>query len=622
MSYAESQYVIDELTTKINSTGWRLQPPTNVTVTNFDEAVKITWTDPEDVTVSGAIAAVWKGTVVVRKVGSAPTSQTDGEVVYNSTTRNAHQTIPYVDSGLTNGTTYYYGIFPYTDLMQYNTTYVTSFTPTAIQVIAPVITNVKAEDQSVTITFTSETPDSLLKIVYKQGSAPTSETDGTIITDISESPVLITPLTNDQTYYFVAYAYTNKRVSPPSEVVSAMPRAYIAYAMHINGRESNPDNMITYPSGYDNSNFTNPASVNLSTGVFNWGDWENAFFIPRSCMLNYDGTVAYYLNENDETKKEDGTASDVTNMSFAGNAMMEWGQNGYILYWKIVPDADGMGETFIIATAQLDDDMKPWNHINCKGQVADHFYTPKYFGSSDGTRMRSMSGGANYVNNTAQSELNLAKANNQTADELWNTEVYADWQLISHLLMMMSKSTNTQAKYGYGRCSSSNSSAIGQGTMNKKGMFWGSSDQTSGVKVFGMENWWGNLWRRIAGYINANGTIKVKMAYGRQDGSTTDKYNMDGTGYVSMGAVAGSSGGYISAMTYNQLGAVPKTISGSDSTYFTDGCYFNNSQNNYAFVGGGWGDGLLVGAFYSFLNAAASSASSNRGAALSCKPLK
>ena len=48
---------------------------------------------------------------------------------------------------------------------------------------------------------------------------------------------------------------------------------------------------------------------------------------------------------------------------------------------------------------------------------------------------------------------------------------------------------------------------------------------------------------------------------------------------------------------------------------------FHNSQVNYAFVGGHWGDGLLVGPFYADLSTAASYSNSRFGAALSCKPL-
>ena len=38
-------------------------------------------------------------------------------------------------------------------------------------------------------------------------------------------------------------------------------------------------------------------------------------------MCGWDGEIKYYLNPDDYTKKADGTASDVSNANFAGNAM-------------------------------------------------------------------------------------------------------------------------------------------------------------------------------------------------------------------------------------------------------------------------------------------------------------
>ena len=84
---------------------------------------------------------------------------------------------------------------------------------------------------------------------------------------------------------------------------------------------------------------------------------------------------------------------------------------------------------------------------------------------------------------------------------------------------------------------------------------------------------------------------------------------------------AGSSGGYISSMKTEAFGRLPVNASGSSSTYEADGMWYNNSQVNYAFVGGSWHDGLLVGPFYAGLDYAASFSDSHRGAALSCKPL-
>lgn len=624
-AYPEAQYVIDELTDKINGTGWKLSVPTNVAVVNFDEAAKITWTDPDDVVINGGIAAAWAGTKIIRKEGSAPTSPTDGVEVVNETTRNQYQSTPVVDTGLTNGVTYYYGIFPYTDLGVYNLQSVTSFIPAEIIPDAPVINSIQGSDHTATIAFTSASAEASVKFVFKIGSAPSSPSDGTTFSPFTTSPAVITGLTNDTHYYVAAYAYTALRTSEKSNVVEVTPREYVQFAFHYSENDSSPAS-VTYPAGYDNSDYTDTFYVDLSTGVPHYGDWDktddkNKWLFPKPCMLKYDGTVDYYLDENDETKKEDGTASDVANSSYAGNAMIEWGQDGRKLYWKIVPDSDGKGFTFVIASAQVDNDMQPWNHYNCKGEIAEHFYTPIYFGSSDGTRLRSISGGTNYVNNAATAELTLAKANNLTSDEIWNTEVYCDFLLTAMLCILISKSTNSQAKFGYGRCSSSNQSAIGQGTMNGKGMFFGKSDQTSGVKVFGMENPWGNLWRRIAGLINANGTVKLKLTYGKQDGSTVEGYNTTGSGYISHGTMTGTSGGYTSHMNITNRGITPETISGSDSTYYCDGAWFNNGQVDYAIVGGPWNHGLLVGCLCVSLYSAVSIAGTPIGAALSCKPL-
>lgn len=49
--------------------------------------------------------------------------------------------------------------------------------------------------------------------------------------------------------------------------------------------------------------------------------------------------------------------------------------------------------------------------------------------------------------------------------------------------------------------------------------------------------------------------------------------------------------------------------------------WYNNSQVNYAFVGGDWAIDLMVGPFYAYLNHTASRSYSAAGAALSCKPL-
>ena len=115
----------------------------------------------------------------------------------------------------------------------------------------------------------------------------------------------------------------------------------------------------------------------------------------------------------------------------------------------------------------------------------------------------------------------------------------------------------------------------------------------------------------------------IKLTYGQSDGSTVDGYNTDGSGYISIGCTpSGTTSGYISKMTITENGLIPTTASGSATTYYTDGLWFNNSQVDYAVVGGSSATGFLVGSLCSHLNSLVSATSWAFGAAVSCKPLK
>ena len=77
-------------------------------------SVSLTWSDPDDVEISGVVLAQWEGTKVVRKIGSAPANSTDGTVIADSKTKNAHSSTPLVDNTVEYGNIYYYRFFPYT----------------------------------------------------------------------------------------------------------------------------------------------------------------------------------------------------------------------------------------------------------------------------------------------------------------------------------------------------------------------------------------------------------------------------------------------------------------------------------------------------------------------------
>lgn len=369
--------------------------------------------------------------------------------------------------------------------------------------------------------------------------------------------------------------------------------------------ESDPETRVTYLA--DNATFAK-AYMDYTNGRFVYGGWADAFFLPRPCMLKYDGTVDYYLDPDDYTKKLDGSASNIADTSYGGNAMMEWPK---IYVKRVVTDSY---YEFYCSNYKADDDFVAWSNYNAKGET-NHFYTPIYFGSYDGTRLRSLSGQANMVSQTAATERARAQANGDG----WDIETMADRLLICDLLVLMAKTTDTQTAFGGGVNGAS--AAIAPGTMNAKGLFWGSRDAKTGVKVFGMENWWGNIWRRVVGYVVDKGTQKIKLTIGTQDGSTAEGYNLTGEGYVAISDATpgGSSGGFISKMKNTKFGRLPLTMSGSSTTYECDAAWFNNSIVAVAYFGGVWLASAGVGAFFASVNNTAAAAGADIGAAPSYK---
>ena len=369
------------------------------------------------------------------------------------------------------------------------------------------------------------------------------------------------------------------------------------YGFRISDSESVPTSKVTYLA---DAVGMQPASMNYSTGKFDYGSWDNAFFMPRPCMLKYDGTVDYYLDPNDYTKKEDGTASDVANTSYAGNAMMEWGQNSKKIWLKIVPDySNSSSANIYIADHKADDQFFDYAFHNCNGQSVNHFYTPIYNGSIINGKLRSLSGQQVAGNEYISDFVSYAKANNLTQSEIWNIEKKCDNDLVTFLTILISKSTNSQEAFGKGLSwngSEAINNAFRTGIHNTKGLFYGTNSDEAGtytnaVKVFGMENWWGFAWRKYLGHMMLNGVQKYKFTYGQEDGSTVDGFNLTGDGYILSGSssVSGTSGQYINKMKFTTKSFIPISVTGHDSisTHYCDCFWFDNTRPKDAFGRGG-----------------------------------
>lgn len=183
------------------------------------------WTDPADKAIGDTTLAAWAGTLLVRKAGSAPASRRDGTVVLDNKTRNAYQNQYFMDSGLSDGVTYYYKFFPYSTTNTYtdDPQNEVSVTPNPVPIgdvsglaVAAQLNGrvqltwndpaaTKVQD-GVTLSTWAST-----KVVYKTGSYPTSPDDGTLVENSTtrnahaSSPLEVTGLTNGTTYYFALF---------------------------------------------------------------------------------------------------------------------------------------------------------------------------------------------------------------------------------------------------------------------------------------------------------------------------------------------------------------------------------------------------------------------------------
>ena len=606
------------------------KPCASLRVIPGDQKVTIYVTDASDTVIDSQKLVTVAGTKVVYKTGSAPAGPEDGTEVFTSTP-GQYESEGYELTGLTNETTYYFAAYTVSDHgMTCLEGVQASATPDEAEVC---VVNVAtsdgiesiANDVVARVTLVDETLSTTQEAVISGG---VGSVNFTIPGGDTYHVSLKLQQVSGGTYTDIAYYQGTDDIHIVTDPTSADYTAVVGntrtvnmtvqqahlYGYNLAKSNSSPSGRVTYPADVNNENFT-PFSMNFSAGTPNYGGWsesqDDIFFMPKPCMLNPDGTVEYYLSISDYTKQEDGvTAADITDSANTGkNAMMEWPK-----IWAKRWEENGV-YYFRCSDVQIDEDYDCICNYDANDHQIDHFYTAIYFGSNKSSKLRSVSGGTNMVSQTGTTEISYAKANGDG----WDIEVLADRLLIADLLVLMGKSTDTQSVYGYGHANAS--SAYGQGTMNARGLFYATSATADCyLKVFGMEFYWSNLWRRCEGLVtDASSHILYKLTAGRHDGTTADGYNTTGAGYKTAGTAAGTSGGYINECAVTDGGRIPVTASGSSSTYECDGLWF--AASCFALVGGPWNNTLLGGAFCVTLGSTVSYSHAGIGAVLSCKPL-
>lgn len=348
---------------------------------------------------------------------------------------------------------------------------------------------------------------------------------------------------------------------------------------------SNYSTRITY---IDEAVGKTPVTVNLTEqtqDLGSWGDFINK--VARPVMVTYGGVVDYELDHNDTTKKLDGSPSDVDNLNYEGNAMVEFRSYRYVSRKTV----DGF-QYVRFANYKVDDTFEDNAFINENGEHSLAFYFSMFDGGLVGDKMRSIAGAEILRSKNASQEMTLAKSNGKG----WNTGTWSQLNYIWDLLTLLGKTDGFQETFGKGICDLSSNNGVNPfgwivGQTKSKGCFFGQRGGANPVRTLWIEDLWGRSHDRYAGLINDKGTFKVKLVPPYPTPSdSADAYS----DYINTELVTPESG-YVKEANCSEFGFLPQVVGGSGSTYFCDYFYKYDSGVRYVLVGGRWNNGSACG---------------------------
>lgn len=442
-------------------------------------------------------------------------------------------------------------------------------------------------------------------VVRKTGSAPASIDDGTVLFTHNGTSTYVYEddnLENGTTYYYRAFPFSDHGVYNlnSENIKSGTPSAIKFWAFDQDFSNGDPASCITYPAGYENSEF-DPMLTNEGTGTATAGDWGD--FLTDTLknlpyMVGEDGVADYQLDPTDYSKKaEDGTASDYNNTSYNGGAFAwinkiymkeEYAQDGNS---RRVIFADGEYEGFeAVGFNDGEDELEgiwiPMGYMDASGRVLVAGTTP-------------------VASKTCDQEWAIIQGKGTRSRFLGGPIL----NVLRDLMYMMFKNTDIQARAGHGRCSAGSQQVINNAKVDNGNVVgWkGTAAATKALNKYFHSQVLGSYQQ----YLRDPYTLLINgQVYACDDYS----YALSATGKTATGKTWGTS----SAWNYPKkleylgagLGSLPKyENTGSTSTGLCDGVYGNTSGTRVARRLGFCADGLVDGPSCVGLNDEASYAS-------------
>lgn len=230
---------------------------------------------------------------------------------------------------------------------------------------------------------------------------------------------------------------------------------------------------------------------------------------------------------------------------------------------------------------------------------ANYLYIGSFTANNESTVIGSKSGVASLVSTTMATFYSKA----QTIGTGWGIIDIYDWGLIQRLFYIRFGHLNSQYILAPGRTNASNTTALNSGSatslLNEHGH--GGGNNTQAMAVFGLENWWGNLWQYIIG-LNVIGRENIRIV--KPDGTGALAEQLAAESYLETSGFTPivASGTYPSACLFADpvkgLFLPSNNSGGSSATYLCDGYWgANDGGTTYILlVGGRWVHAALAGA--------------------------
>lgn len=316
----------------------------------------------------------------------------------------------------------------------------------------------------------------------------------------------------------------------------------------------------------DLTNLNSETSVTYADGATDMtpgsDDWDE-FFGHYPCLFK-EGQEVGKLNRNNFAQFEDGTEADITSGN-AGYVMIAFPRRGV----KIETSEDGNTLTVSMTDNPNDDNFTYYAHT--RGETRKEiFYLGAYKGRQMSNKLVSLSEKTPTYIKTLSEYRDLAHTNGDGYEQL------AFYQLTYTQIMYILKYKNLNSQQEIGRGYVSGNSIKNTGFTNTKGMDWGTTETNSQVKIFGLEDYWGNMFEYVDGIIT--NSIKEILV-------TTDNFNDTGLNYIKIGQGDTTSNlqGYIlKPQGTSELGFIIKKVNSKSTAhmqYFTDyGALISNSR--------------------------------------------